>query len=750
MPASENTTSRGDYSARHLSVLEGLEAVRKRPGMYIGSTDQRGLMHCVWEIVDNAVDEALEGHGDSISVIVHDDGSIEVRDNGRGVPVDIEPSSGLTGVELVYTKLHAGGKFGGGSYGAAGGLHGVGASVVNALASRMDVEVDRGGKTYAMSFHRGEPGTFDDSAGRGPDSPFTEFTDASELRVIGKVKRGVTGTRVRYWADPQIFPKPTEYDAGALRARLRQTSFLVPGLTLSLDDQRPEAEAIAASTTPAADAGATDDAVAEVSLRAAAKNAVEGSGDLFDTGAEDGVEVFQARGGTADFVEFLATDASVTDTFRLTGEGAYTETVQQLDKSTGHLRPVEVERTCTVDVALRWGIGYDTLERSFVNIIATPMGGTHLTGFEQALVKVLRKQIDSNSRALKMTAKDPRIEKDDIMAGLTAVVTVRVPEPQFEGQTKEVLGTAPVRQIVARVVEKELTALLTSTKRDLKAQSRSLLEKVVGEMRARVSARMHKEITRRKTALETSTLPAKLADCRSNDVSHSELFIVEGDSALGTAKNARNSEYQALLPIRGKILNVQKASQADMLRNAECSAIIQVVGAGSGRTFDLEQARYGKVILMTDADVDGAHIRTLLLTLFFRYMRPMIESGRVFAAVPPLHRIEVSGSGRRKKEIIYTYSDDELVTTLRRLEKQGRSFKEPQRYKGLGEMDAHQLAETTMEPEHRTLRRITLADEAALTHAEDVFELLMGSSVEPRRDFIIAGADAVDRERIDA
>lgn len=750
MPASENKTSRGDYSARHLSVLEGLEAVRKRPGMYIGSTDQRGLMHCVWEIVDNAVDEALEGHGDAIAVIVHDDGSIEVRDNGRGVPVDIEPSSGLTGVELVYTKLHAGGKFGGGSYGAAGGLHGVGASVVNALASRMDVEVDRGGKTYAMSFHRGVPGSFDDAAGRGPDSPFTEFTDASELRVIGKVKRGVTGTRVRYWADPQIFPRPTEYDAGALRARLRQTSFLVPGLTLSLDDQRPEAEAIAASTTPAADAGATDDAVAEVSLRAAAKNAVEHAGDLFDTGAEDGAEVFRARGGTADFVDFLATDASVTDTFRLSGEGTYTETVQQLDKSTGHLRPVEVERTCSVDIALRWGIGYDTLERSFVNIIATPMGGTHITGFEQALVKVLRKQIDANSRALKMTAKDPRIEKDDIMAGLTAVVTVRVPEPQFEGQTKEVLGTAPVRQIVARVVEKELTALLTSTKRDLKAQSRSLLEKVVGEMRARVSARMHKEITRRKTALETSTLPAKLADCRSNDVAHSELFIVEGDSALGTAKNARNSEYQALLPIRGKILNVQKASQADMLRNAECSAIIQVVGAGSGRTFDLEQARYGKVILMTDADVDGAHIRTLLLTLFFRYMRPMIEAGRVFAAVPPLHRIEVSGSGRRKKEIIYTYSDDELVTTLRRLEKQGRSFKEPQRYKGLGEMDAHQLAETTMEPEHRTLRRITLADEVALTHAEDVFELLMGSSVEPRRDFIIAGADAVDRERIDA
>ena len=721
------------YSARHLSVLEGLEAVRKRPGMYIGSTDQRGLMHCVWEIIDNGVDEALEGYGDRIDVVVHDDGSIEVRDTGRGVPVDVEPASGLTGVELVYTKLHAGGKFGGGSYGAAGGLHGVGASVVNALSARMDVEVDRGGRTHAMSFRRGVPGVFADPPG-GPDpgSPFTEYTEASELRVVGRVRRGVTGTRVRYWADPQIFPRPDEYDAAALRSRLRQTSFLVPGLTLTLADER--------AAEPGA-AGGADDGASGVG-RGAAGGA---SGD-----AAGGVETFLARGGTRDFVDFLASDGSVTDTFRLTGRGAYTETVQQFDRASGHLRPVEVERTCAVDVALRWGIGYDTTERSFVNIIATPMGGTHLTGFEQAVTRVLRRQIESNARALKVTSRDGRIEKDDILAGMTAVVAVRVPEPQFEGQTKEVLGTAPVRQIVAKVVETELTALLTSTKRDLKAQSRALQEKIVGEMRARVSARMHKEITRRKTALETSTLPAKLADCRSDDVAASELFIVEGDSALGTAKNARNSEFQALLPIRGKILNVQKASQADMLRNAECSAIIQVVGAGSGRTFDIESARYGKVILMTDADVDGAHIRTLLLTLFFRYMRPMIEAGRVFAAVPPLHRIEVSGSGRRKKEVIYTYSDDELVRTLRRLERQGRGFKEPQRYKGLGEMDAHQLAETTMEPEHRTLRRITLGDEAELTEAENVFELLMGSAVEPRRDFIIAGAADVDRERIDA
>ena len=687
------------YSARHLSVLEGLEAVRKRPGMYIGSTDQRGLMHCVWEIVDNAVDEALEGYAKNIDVFVHTDGSIEVRDDGRGVPVDTEPSTGLSGVELVYTKLHAGGKFGGGLYGAAGGLHGVGASVVNALSARMDVQVERGGKTYAMSFRRGEPGIFDDSRGMSPNSPFTAFDEASELRVVGKVKRGVSGTRVRYWADRQIFPSPNDYDGAALASRLRQTSFLVPGLSLRLIDERSVV--------------------------------VDNETDAADARKPAGPQTYLALGGTADFVDYLAKDGSVTDTFRLTGQGTYNETVQQLDER-GHLRPVEVERTCQVDVALRWGIGYDTCERSFVNIIATPMGGTHLSGFEQAVVKVMRKQISANSRALKLNSRDGKIEKDDVLAGLTAVVTVRVPEPQFEGQTKEVLGTAPVRAIVAAVVEKELTALLNSPKRDLKTQARALQEKIVGEMRARVSARMHKEITRRKTALETSTLPAKLADCRSDDVATSELFIVEGDSALGTAKNARNSENQALLPIRGKILNVQKASAADMLHNAECAAIIQVVGAGSGRTFD------------------GAHIRTLLLTLFFRYMRPMIEAGRVYAAVPPLHRIEVSAKGRKKKEVIYTYSDEELVNTLRKLEKQGRTFKEPQRYKGLGEMDAHQLAETTMEPQHRMLRRITLADEAAVELAESTFELLMGSSVAPRREFIIDSADEVDRERIDA
>lgn len=706
-----STLSESSYTARHLSVLEGLEAVRKRPGMYIGTTDSRGLMHCLWEIIDNAVDEALGGHCDRIDVVLHADSSVEVRDNGRGIPVDVEPKTGLTGVEVVFTKLHAGGKFGGGSYGASGGLHGVGASVVNALSSRLDAEVDRGGKTYRMTFHRGEPGKFDDRGGPSPDAPFTPFVEASELAVVGKVARGRTGTRVRYWADRQVFPKTAVFSYDELVSRVRQTTFLVPGLTISVRDER----------------------------------------GLPGTPGEDGPheEVFLHHGGTSDFVDFLAPDAAVTETWHLVGTGEFTETVPVLD-GRGHLTSQEVTRECEVDVALRWGTGYETEVRTFVNIIATPKGGTHLAGLEQALVKTIRRQVELNARRLKVSTKDSseRIEKDDILAGLTAVLTVRLAEPQFEGQTKEVLGTGPVRAIVAKVVEKELTALLTSPKRDHKTQATLVLDKIVSEMRARLSARKQKEISRRKNALETSALPAKLADCRSDDVDKSELFIVEGDSALGTAKLARNSNFQALLPIRGKILNVQKASISDMLKNAECAAIIQVIGAGSGRSFDLDAARYGKVVLMTDADVDGAHIRTLLLTLFFRYMRPLVDEGRVYAAVPPLHRIELMGSGSRKGEYVYTYSEAELTATLRKLDKSGRRYKEDiQRYKGLGEMDADQLAETTMDPRHRTLRRVTAQDAAA---SEAVFELLMGSEVAPRRDFIVAGAGQLDRTRIDA
>lgn len=701
------TSTPETYTARHLSVLEGLEAVRKRPGMYIGTTDSRGLMHALWEIIDNSVDEALAGYCDKIKITLHSDGSVEVSDNGRGIPIDAEPRTGLTGVEVVFTKLHAGGKFGGGSYSASGGLHGVGASVVNALSARLDVEVDRGGKTHKMAFRRGEPGMFDDSTQRSPKSPFEPFVKKSHLEAFGKIPKKHTGTRVRYWADPQIFLKTATFSVSELETRARQTAFLVPGLTITIRDERGLPD------TPGAD--------------------------------EPHEQIFAHEGGIADFVEYLATDPSVTDLWRLQGTGKFTETVPVLDDN-GHMASTEVERECEVDIALRWGVGYDTTVRSFVNIVATPKGGTHLAGFEQGVLRSLRKNIESRAKHRRALSGE-RIEKDDAFAGMTAVVTVRLAEPQFEGQTKEVLGTAPVRSIVTRIVEKELTKALSATGRDAKLQSERLLEKVIAEMQARVTARRHKEISRRKNALESSTLPAKLADCRSDDVHSSKLFIVEGDSALGTAKLARSSDYQALFPIRGKILNVQKSSVAEMLKNAECAAIIQVIGAGSGRTFDLDAARYGKVVIMTDADVDGAHIRTLLLTLFFRYMRPLVEAGRVYAAVPPLHRIEVIGSGRKPNEMIYTYTEAELRTVLKDLARKKKRYKEPiQRYKGLGEMDADQLAETTMDPTHRTLRRVRLDDAA---RAEETFELLMGSDVAPRKKFIVAGADDLDQERID-
>ncbi len=697
-----------EYNARHLSVLEGLEAVRKRPGMYIGSTDSRGLMHCLWEIIDNSVDEALGGFGQSITITLHANGAVEVEDNGRGIPVDIEPRTGLSGVEVVFTKLHAGGKFGGGSYAASGGLHGVGASVVNALSARLDVQVFRGGKIHQMSFRRGEPGRFQDTGStHRPDARFEPSTDSSPMDVVGKAKRGQTGTRVRYWADEQIFTPDAKFSYTELQARARQTAFLVPGLRINIRDERR------LPGTPGAD------------------GPVE--------------EVFQFDGGISEFAEHLSSASPVTDVWRLQGTGSFSERVPVLGED-GRTAMKDLDRECEVDIALRWDVGYDTTLRSFVNIIATPKGGTHQSGFEQALLKTFRKTVEANARKLK--AGNDKLEKDDVLAGLTAVLTVRLAEPQFEGQTKEVLGTPAVRAIVAKVVEKELMALFKSTKRQDKTQTTQVLEKVVAEMKSRISARTHKENQRRKNALETSTMPTKLADCRTTDVENSELFIVEGDSALGTAKLARSSDFQALLPIRGKILNVQKASVGDMLSNAECAALIQVIGGGAGRSFDLSAARYGKVILMTDADVDGAHIRTLLLTLFFRYMRPMVEAGRVYAAVPPLHRVEVVNRGSTANEVVYTYSEKELHTLLAQLEKDGRSYKEPiQRYKGLGEMDADQLSETTMDPRHRTLRRVNISE---VERAEQIFDLLMGSDVAPRKQFIISGADELDRDRIDA
>ena len=679
------------YTAKDLAVLEGLDAVRKRPGMYIGSTDSRGLMHCLWEIIDNSVDEALAGHCKKIEINLESDGSVEVHDDGRGIPVDKEPKTGLTGVEVVLTKLHAGGKFGGGSYAASGGLHGVGASVVNALAVRLDAEVDRDGKIYWMSFQRGVAGIFDG------DGPKAEFTPKSGLRVIGKISAKVTGTRIKWWSDKQIFLKEAELDLEDVYARARQTSFLVPGLTLTVNDNRSKTK-----TT----------------------------------------ESFYHKGGISEYCEFLQPDQPIGDVIRIYGSGHYQETVPVLDDK-GHMVSTEVERDMEVDIAMKWGNGFDNTQRSFVNIIATPKGGTHVLGFERAITKAFNEALRS-TKTLKNNEAD--VIKDDILEGLTAVVTVRMSEPQFEGQTKEVLGTAAATRIVSAVVADKMKEFFNTTRRIDKANGRLILEKVAGASRTRISARAHKDLQRRKNALESSSLPTKLSDCRSEDVNRTELFIVEGESALGTTKAARNSEFQAILPIRGKILNVQKASLSQMLDNSECASIIQVIGAGSGKSFELDDARYGRIILMSDADVDGAHIRCLLLTLLYRYMKPMIDDGRVFAAIPPLHRIETMGAGGKKGEYIYTYSDDEMRKVTGDLKKAGKKWKEPiQRYKGLGEMDADQLRETTMDPDARTLRRITIKDATA---AEAMFELLMGNDVAPRKEFISTAE--IDRDRIDA
>ena len=685
------TKQAGGYDASSITVLEGLDAVRKRPGMYIGSTDSRGLMHCLWEIIDNSVDESLAGHCKKIEINLESDGSVEVHDDGRGIPVDKEPKTGLTGVEVVLTKLHAGGKFGGGSYAASGGLHGVGASVVNALAERLDAEVDRNGKIYWMSFKRGVAGIFDG------DGPKAEFTPQSGLRTIGKVSAKVTGTRIKWWSDRQIFLKEAALDIEEVYARARQTSFLVPGLTLIVNDNRTKA-----ATT----------------------------------------QTFYHKGGISEFCEFLQPDEPVGEVIRIYGTGHYQETVPVLDDK-GHMVSTEVERDMEVDIAMKWGNGFDATLSSFVNIIATPKGGTHVLGFERAITKAFNEALRS-SGTLKKNEID--VIKDDIMEGLTAVVTVRMSEPQFEGQTKEVLGTAAATRIVSAVVADKLKEFFNTTRRIDKANGRLIMEKVAAASRTRISARTHKDLQRRKNALESSALPTKLSDCRSEDVTRTELLIVEGDSALGTTKAARNSEFQAILPIRGKILNVQKASLSQMLDNSECASIIQVIGAGSGKSFELADARYGRIILMSDADVDGAHIRCLLLTLLYRYMKPMIDDGRVFAAIPPLHRIELMGSGGKKGEYIYTYSDDEMKKLTSDFKKAGKKWKEPiQRYKGLGEMDADQLRETTMDPDARTLRRITISDAAA---AEAMFELLMGNDVAPRKEFISTAE--IDRDRIDA
>ena len=756
-----------NYGAGSLTVLEGLDAVRKRPGMYVGTTDSQGLMHCLWEIIDNSVDEALAGVCNHIVVTLHSDGSVEVADNGRGIPVDIEPKTKLTGVEVVLTKLHAGAKFGNSSYGASGGLHGVGSSVVNALSSRLDVEVDRDGKTHHMSFHQGHPGVYTDADPErpSPDAPFkrTRKNRPTELEIIGKVSPKTTGTRIRYWADPEIFNDTAEFSYEQLIDRVRQTSFLVPGLKITVIDENipetgdesvdemlevddianaagDEPQEIAESDESEHDAAEHEEAAEQIEE---ADVAAQPQGSKY---THSRIEEFCHTGGVKDFVDYLSKGEAVSAIWRITGEDTYVEETQAVGDG-GELHAQKVTRNCAVDIAMRWTNGYDTTMRSFVNVVETPGGGTHVDGYLLGLTKQIRKAIEDNARKLKVNLKDSnmKVERDDILAGLVAVVTVRIAEPQFQGQTKDVLGTAQVKPIVSKMTDRQFGEMITGSKRGYKEQSGRVLEKIVGEMHARIQARKTKEVTRRKNALESASMPPKLSDCQPGNDDVAELFIVEGDSALGTAKAARNSGFQALLPIRGKILNVQKASLSQMLSNKECAAIIQVVGAGSGASFDIEQARYNKVIMMTDADVDGAHIRILLLTLFYRYMRPLIEYGHVYAAVPPLHRIALTGA--HKGEYIYTYSDDELAGKLADLDKKHISYNEDiQRYKGLGEMDADQLADTTMDPRTRMLRRIRMED---AEQASQIFSLLMGDDVPPRKAFIVENADDFDRSKID-
>jgi DNA gyrase subunit B len=656
--------------------------------MYIGSTDSRGINHLFTEIVDNSTDEGIGGHASRIVVTLHLDGSIQVDDDGRGIPTGTHAKSGLSGVELVLTRLHAGGKFGGSGYKTSGGLHGVGASAVNALSRRFDVTVKCDGKVHQLSFAHGVPGEFD-----GP-GPKASFTQKSGLRIVGKMKRGEsTGTSIRYWYDPRYFDTGSALDVEVVRAKLRNTAFLVPGVAYVLRQ-------------------ATEDAIDE--------------------------QTYHFANGLLDMVDFLTPDSDrpVSGTLLAKGDGIYYENAAD---ENGVMRS-KVERRAEIEVAFRWGTGYERTVECFTNTISNMHGGTHRKGFERAALKSVQEAI-SRTRGLLKPKEDPPT-LDDVLEGMTAVIHVRIPEPQFTSQTKDELSTSGITKVIQAVVERHVKAWVDD--RRTKTEAKTVLQKVVDASRVRLTQKQQKDAARRKTALEGAAMPAKLVDCRINGIARSELFLVEGESALGSAKMARVSEYQALLPLRGKILNVQKASLADTLRNVEVSTIVQVLGAGSGRTFDLSTMRYGRVILMADADVDGSHIRTLLITLFAKYLRPVIEDGRLYSAMPPLHKVVTKG---RNPETHFTFTQREMETTVTRLEKAGKTVAKPvPRFKGLGEMDADELWETTMNPLSRSVRRITMDDVEA---AEAALELLMGEKVEPRRNWLVESSSRVDQDSID-
>ena len=625
-----DTNQNQQYNADQIQVLEGLEAVRKRPGMYIGSTSKEGLHHLVWEIVDNAIDEALAGYCTHIEVTIEADGSITVADNGRGIPVDIQAKTGRPAVETVYTVLHAGGKFGGGGYKVSGGLHGVGASVVNALSSQLSVEVARNGQIHRIEFERGKI--------------------LSELQVVGQ--QSETGTKVNFFADPTIFTETTDYHYQTLKERIRELAFLNKGLKISLEDKRLDREA---------------------------------------------ADSYQFEGGIKSYVTYLNEDKTV-----IFDEPIYLE---------GEIDGIALE------ISLQYTDSYHTTIASFANNIHTHEGGTHESGFKTALTRVIN---DYARKANLIKENEENLTGEDTREGMTAIISVKHPDPQFEGQTKTKLGNSEVRTVTDRLFSQHFeTYLLENPK-----VARTIVDKGILAAKARRAAKRAREMTRKKSGLEIANLPGKLADCSSKEAEKCELFIVEGDSAGGSAKQGRSRMYQAILPIRGKILNVEKASMDRILNNMEIRSLFTAMGTGFGEEFDVKKARYHKLILMTDADVDGAHIRTLLLTLIFRYMRPLLEAGYVYIALPPLYKIK-----QGKKEW-YLDTDEELRTWQAENPDARYSL---QRYKGLGEMNHDQLWETTMNPANRRMQRVKIED---AEQADRIMEMLMGEEVEPRRDFI--------------
>ena len=693
-----NTTVDHEYGADQIQILEGLEAVRKRPGMYIGTTSSRGLHHLVYEIVDNAVDEALAGFCDTIDVTINEDGSVTVIDNGRGIPVGINHKAGIAAVEVVFTILHAGGKFGGGGYKVSGGLHGVGASVVNALSNWLEVEICQDGKVYKQRYERGHA--------------------CYSLKEIGICPAEKTGTKITFMPDDTIFTETTVFDFDVLKVRLREMAFLTKGLRIILRDNRVE-DKINADVENSQINELLQRAEAdkeERELEAADKNSEERSGNETSEVEEEKKEVngnkqkkveFYYEGGIKEFVSYLNRSKS-----------PLYENILYFEGEKNHVY---------VEVAFQHNDSYNESVFSFVNNINTPEGGTHLQGFRNAITKTFN-DYARNAKLLKDS--EPNLSGEDIREGLTAIISVKIEDPQFEGQTKQKLGNSEARGAVDNIVSEQLTYFLELNP----TVAKSICEKSILAQRAREAARKARDLTRRKTALDGMALPGKLADCSDKDPKNCEIYIVEGDSAGGSAKTARSRATQAILPLRGKILNVEKARLDKIYANAEIKAMITAFGTGIHEDFDISKLRYNKIILMTDADVDGAHISTLLLTFIYRFMPELIKQGHVFLAKPPLYKLE------KNKKIWYAYSDEELDSILQEV---GRDQNNKiQRYKGLGEMDAEQLWETTMDPEKRILLRVNY-DEEMESEIDLTFTTLMGDKVEPRREFIEENAKFV-------